>query len=233
MAIVTLSELRTKAKERADMESSDFVSTAEWNRLINMGKKTLDDLLVRNYGEDYFAQSVTFLTTNGTENYSLSVLTTGTFYKALSVSQQGPNGWRDCEQYNFRERNDLRSTTIQGFVGAQYRYRVIAGNLSFLPAPAGQVRMELVWAPVSTTLAIDADTFDDVNGWSDMIVLDAAIMALNKEESDVSALQIERGRVEARIIASAPNRDAFQPQSVGDVQDSPLGMYGIWPRRPW
>lgn len=234
MAIVTLSELRTKAKERADMESSDFVSTDEWNRLINAGKRNLEDLLVRNYGEDYYAQSVSFLTTVNTENYSLSTLTSGTFYKALALSQQGSSGWMDVDSYTFKERNMLRTNAIQSNQNSKYRYRIIAGNLSILPTPPTGVRFELYFVPITIPFFNDNDSYDDINGWSDLIVLDAAIMALNKEESDVSALQIERGRVEQRIIASAPNRDAFNPQTVADVQEVPPGLLGYWwPRRNW
>jgi hypothetical protein len=220
MAIVTLSQLRTRVRERSDQVNSLFVSDSEIDTLINNGKRKLDDILVRNFGEEYSATAVTFLTT-ATENYSLSTLTSGAFYKSLAVSQSGPTGWRDCEQYNFRERNALRSSSIQGVAGNTYRYRVIGGNLSLLPTPVANVRMELYYIPQTVALSSTTDSFDDTNGWSEIIVLTAAIAIKDKEESDVSILMADLAREEARITASAPNRDAGQPQTVGDVIGSP------------
>jgi hypothetical protein len=68
-------------------------------------------------------------------------------------------------------------------------------------------------------------TFDGFSGWLDFVVVDAAIRALEKEESDPSALMAERARIEKRIEAMAENRDAGSPPTVADVYRTG----GDWP----
>lgn len=57
---------------------------------------------------------------------------------------------------------------------------------------------------------------DDFNGWSEYVIIDAAIKCLIKEESDVQVLLLEKQQVLARIEAMASNRDG-QPERVTDV----------------
>ena len=61
------------------------------------------------------------------------------------------------------------------------------------------------------------------------MIVDAAIKALIKEESDTSALERDKAAITARIESAAENRDAAKPQRVADVQSSSWtdgGPYG-------
>lgn len=60
---------------------------------------------------------------------------------------------------------------------------------------------------------------DDFNGWSEYVIIDAAIKCLVKEESDVSVLLLEKKQVMNRIEAMASNRDG-EPERVTDVNIS-------------
>ena len=58
--IVSLSELRLLARQRADMENSQFISDDEWRRMINRSYAELYDLVVTSANsEDYFLKSDT------------------------------------------------------------------------------------------------------------------------------------------------------------------------------
>ena len=68
---MSLYELRLRSQQTADRVSSDFVSTTEWNAFIRLAMYELYDILMTSY-EDYFAQAVAFIQTNGTTaNYPL------------------------------------------------------------------------------------------------------------------------------------------------------------------
>lgn len=71
---------------------------------------------------------------------------------------------------------------------------------------------------------------NDFNGWSEYVIIDAAIKCLVKEESDVSVLMMEKKQVLDRIEAMASNRDAGEPERVTDVyagyRDWPWGFDG-------
>lgn len=202
---VTLATLRQKAQQRADMENSTFLSTAEWNGLINDSAAELYDLLVDAY-EDYFKSTYSFATTANTANYTLPA----DFYKFLGLEQvTGTNQTITCEPFEYAERNHYQLYNSAG----------ITFNLDYVPA-----------CPL---LVADTDTFDGVNGWEEYIVIDAAIKARIKEESDVTDLGAQKAAMAKRIEDSAPNRDAGMGGRVVDVHriDPYYGLISPSPAR--
>lgn len=220
MAVVTLQQLDDRVRERADQVYASTITTSEIYTYINNAKRYVDDLLTRCYGEDYRATSVTFTATVGAENHSLSVLTSGTFYKLLQLSATGSNGFEDCKPYSWKERNSLRANSVTLQPGDVYRYKITGDNLSLLPIPRAATRMEIVWIPQTVAMSSTTDSYDDVNGYSQLVVLRAAYAIKDKLEEDVTALSADIQAEEARIVASAPNRDAGEPAYVQDVQES-------------
>lgn len=229
MAVVTLQQLDDRTRERADQVYASTITTTEIYTYINDAKRYVDDLIVRCYGEDYRATSVTFTATVGAENHSLSVLTTGTFYKLLQLSATGSLGFQDCKRYEWKERNSLRASGVVLNPGETYRYKITGDNLSLLPIPTQATRMEIVWVPQTTAMSLTTDSYDDGNGWSHLVVLKAVFAIKDKLEEDVKALAAEIDAEEARIIASAPNRDVGEAMHVVDIQTSQ--PYTAWPWR--
>ena len=76
-------------KQRADMESNDFVSDTEVQTYINSGISELHDILIQTYGQDYYVSSSTFNTVAGTDSYPIHSSTSGpnisNFYKLRGV----------------------------------------------------------------------------------------------------------------------------------------------------
>lgn len=64
----------------------------------------------------------------------------------------------------------------------------------------------------------DSTTVDGVSGWEEYIVLDAAIKAMGKEESNIQELMAEKMAMKQRLIDMAANRDIANPATVADVQ---------------
>lgn len=222
MAIVTLQNLIDRARQRSDQVNTLFVTDSEITNWINVYKREYEDLLVRTFGADYSATSATFSATAGTENYSLSALTGGTFYKlqGLDVADSSsPTGWRDVKAFNFHDRNKtvLNGILLPTQANGDVRYRVWGPSLTLRPVPTGTMTMKLWWTPQTVAMSSTTDSFDDVNGWSELIVLDTAIAIKDKEESDTSVLQADRARAVQRITEMAPNRDAGDPQTIADV----------------
>ena len=81
MASITESSLVTRVRQRADMESNNFVSDIEVQTYINGSIAELHDLLIQVYGQDYYVSSNTFTTTAGTDTYALSTSAGADFYK--------------------------------------------------------------------------------------------------------------------------------------------------------
>jgi hypothetical protein len=227
---VTLLSVRNQAKYRADMVSSSFVADAEWNSYIANSYKELYDLLISAYGNDYsVATPATFQTDGTNDKYALPDGTlysaAPAFYKLLGVDLQVQGGqiWQTLKPFNFAERNRYAPYGVQSlYRNTAIRYRLTGSNIWFTPLPQSGLTIQLWYIPEPTTLSADTDTFDGVSGWEEYVIIDAAIKALQKEESDVSVLMAQKQAMISRIQAMAENRDAGSPATVVDS----MGMAG-------
>ena len=64
--------------------------------------------------------------------------------------------------------------------------------------------------------------------WSEYVIVDAAIKASQKEESDVSILMQQKMALIKRIEDSAMNRDVGQPDRISDTRNSTGYGGGGW-----
>lgn len=186
----TLLQLRDRAKQESDNVNQSFLSDAEWNTNINASYTELYGLIVQAFGNDYFTQSpstgYTFTTTGTTQYFALPT----DFFKLLGVDLQipSPQQWMSLKPFNFSERNTLSSFNS--------------------PTPMAGQTLRMFYVPRVTPLVGDSDTIDGVNGWDEYIVIDAAMKAIAKEESDVSVLMGRKQAILARITTEIENRDA-------------------------
>ena len=73
---MTLAQLRTAARQEADMVNSQFVSDSEFNTYINQSCFELYDLLIQKFGDDYYIKNPPYtFTTDGT-SYLYALLAT-------------------------------------------------------------------------------------------------------------------------------------------------------------
>lgn len=180
------------------MVSSSFVSTAEWTNYINGSYMELYGLLVTAF-EDYYIATPHEFTTDGT-NQNFALPTTPAMFKLLGVDLQAQASslWVTLKPLTFLERNSM------GLVNS--------------PIPAAGQTLRLWYVPVLTALSADGDlTVDILNGWEEFIVVDAAMKAMAKEESDVSVLMARKQGLKTRLEGEAANRDAGSPTRINDA----------------
>ncbi len=214
-AQASLGQIRLQAQQRADRVNSNFVTTAEWNSYINQSYFELYDLLVTQY-EDYFVNSPYQFQTDGVnQQYALP----SNFYKLMGVDlglDTTANAWVTIKKFNFIARNRYVYPNITStFLGVfNLQYRLLGNTIELIPLPsAGQI-VRLWYVPRLTQLLKDTDIMDGVSGWSEYVITDAAIKALQKEESDVSILGQQKMMLIKRIEDSAMNRDVGQPDTI-------------------
>lgn len=238
---MSLGQLRLLSQQRADRVNSQFVTQTEWNSYINQSYFELYDLLTTVYEEYYIAPPATFLT-NGTDfRYSLpdgiatfldinnNPFVAQPFYKLEGVDlgiSSANNAWVTISKFTFADRNTFvypnSSSTIYGVFNMKYR---LMGNIiEFIPTPSANQQIRLWYTPKMKELIQDTDIVDGISGWTEYIIVDAAIKALQKEESDVSTLIAQKQALLIRIQDSAMNRDAGQPDRISDVRKS--GWFG-------
>lgn len=232
-----LGSLRLQAQQRADRVNSNFVTLPEWNSYINQSYFELYDLLVTVY-EDYYMADVFTFQTNGTDskyplpNGVIPSLNESTpakgMYKLQGVDlgiANNDNAWVTLKKFDFIQRNRYVYPSITStFLGVfNMRYRVMGNNLLFIPTPAAGQYVRVWYVPRMERLLKDTDMADGVSGWTEYIIVDAAIKALEKEESDTSLLMAQKAALIDRINSSAMNRDIGQPDTISPTRRSDGG----------
>lgn len=222
---VTLANLRTDARRRADMESYSSLTDAEVNRYINSSIAALHSKIVPLCEDDY-TTSTTIATVAGTESYSLPAA-----FLYVRHVEAAINGVKlSFAKWNFAERH--RYTQPWASMGAPYTYRLVgADTIRLLPVPTGVYSVTVWYIPATTDLSADGDTYDERDGYAEWVVLDVAIKLRIKEESDVRELVTERAEAWARIAPAHRAKDLGAPSVVQDTQGG-LGLaeHDI---RPW
>lgn len=238
---MTLIQLRTAVRQEGDFVNSLFVTDAEINTYINQSYFELYDLLIQKYGDNYYsADPIVFPTDGSTMQYPLpnGVLTftngrtnaTGyvapSFYKLLGVDLELANqsdSFVTIRPFNFSDRNRYAVPNFQSFYGVtNLRYRLNGDYLWLTPIPQSGQNIQVWYAPRLTTLSSDSDTADGISGWTEYIIVDAAIKCLAKEESDTSVFLARKAGLIQRIESAAENRDAANPSTVSDGQYSDM-----------
>jgi hypothetical protein len=245
---MSLMELRLRAQQTADKVNSPFVSTPEWNAFLRLAMYELYDLLIGTYEEYGIAAPVTIRTTgsqtgyelpNGCTNYLGGVLggTTGTpataLYKLTGVDlgvNTSNNAWVTLNRFNMIDRNKFvyPNSTSQIYGVFNLRYRILGNKIEFIPIPSGNQTIRLWYIQKLPALMLDTDvTTLGTSGWLRYAIVRAAKYALNKEESDTSALDAELVFLKTRIQEMAANRDAGQPDVISETRrDSMSGFWG-------
>lgn len=226
----TLGAVRLAAQQRADMVNSNFVSLQEWNDYINHSYTELYDILVQVYADEYYMATPFVFQTDG--RYPGLYPLPPDFYKLMGIdlglgtqtpAQTGPNGWLTLKKFSFISRNRYIFGNVPvSFLGLLgLRYRLEGQYVEFIPQPSANQTLRLRYIPRPVTLLADSDILDGVSGWDEYVIVDAAIKAMQKEESDVTILTFLMARKEAllrRIESAASNRDAGEPECASDVR---------------
>lgn len=231
---ITLAELKEQARQRADMEDSQFVQDPELTSYLNSSIAELHDLLIAAYNEEYYMEEVQFAATssldydlpNGT-NYSGAKK----LYKLRGVDVQRGNGddWATVKRFNFNRRNEQQlGVTLSAFGLPYLEYRLVGSKIRFNRTPDSGLNFRLFYYPTAQVLSSDSDSYDDINGFAEYVIIDTAIKMLNKQESDVSVLMAQKEALKKRIEAMAKDRDANEPESVTDVyaEETEASLFG-------
>jgi hypothetical protein len=137
---VSLSDLRTLVRQRADQENSQFVTDQELRQYINRSYCELYDLLITNANsEDYFLNSSTVTLVSGTQTYDLPA----DFYKLRGVDLNMGSDTFPLRRYNFPQR-DVGSRYS---VPYRYRYHIQGSSLRLTPSPSTNDTLTVWYIP--------------------------------------------------------------------------------------
>lgn len=230
---MTLGQIRTMAQQRADRVNSNFVTKPEWNSYINQSYFELYDLLVTTYEDYYIAPAYQFITDGSNAIYNLPDGSSSftdvngnvckPFYKLMGLDcgiAANNNAWVTLNKFPFISRNRYVYPNVTStFFGVfNMQYRLMGNSIHFIPTPSAGQYMQAWYIPRVATLLKDSDILDGISGWTEYVIVDAAIKALEKEESDASLLVAQKMALKQRIEETAMNRDAGQPDTISNTR---------------
>tara|TARA_Y100001937_G_C7131038_1_gene337391 strand:- start:1178 stop:1882 length:705 start_codon:yes stop_codon:yes gene_type:complete len=222
MANIRFDTLSTRAKRRADMVGSSFVSDEEIKDYLNSSIAELHDFLVKSY-EDYFVSTKTYNAPLAEAGADLPTSSDGggEFYKALGVDFDSGGATSTLKSYSFSDRNIYNTPYTVFDQLARPMYKIEGSKIKLIPNNSQSGTLTLFYVPVAPAFP-DTTASNEINfvvpGYAEYVVVATAIRMLMKEESDVSALERERQQLASRIIRAITPRDASGSDSIRDVR---------------
>ena len=209
---VSLASIETQVRQRAQMENSTFITSAEMLSYINASGCELYELLVAATGKEYYLSSQTIVTTSGVSGYALAT----NFYEVVGIDLAVGGRSVTLQRYEFAERNRFQNpVVVPAFTPLVYG--IEGTTLRLLPTPTSAQTVTVWYVPAPTLYTTTDSTFDGIAGWEEYIVVDCAIRCLQKQESDVSAFMAQKEQLRRRIQSMATMRDRSQAPRVTDV----------------
>ena len=209
---VTLAQLRARARERADMTTSLFISDATFNTWVNESIARLHEKMVDAMGEEYVENQVALNTIAGTSDYALPA----DFFKLYGVEMTVNGLIRTLKPFVRGVRNSLNNALPAWY--SYPRYMIVGSNIRILPSVTA-LSGKMYYAPTAPVLVADGDTLSVPNGWERSVVVETAIQALMKEESDTSQLRQEMSRMDAELAKTKDDRDLQFPKAAVDMDE--------------
>lgn len=212
---LTLATARTRVRQRADMENSEFVTTDELDFFINNRAEEERALLIA-LNQDLLREEQTVALVAGTAEYTL----TSDVWQCMSAKVTvGTEKW-PLESY---EDDEIETTSRASYSSGElprYRLRIDPGatyahKIKFNPPPAAAGTVTVAFLRPTT---VYADATDSIHlPFPDYYVVGAAIDCVDKEKGDASGLRARLAEIVATIRQTA--RDAQrQPKHIRDAR---------------
>lgn len=236
--LVTLTQLKNKALQRADMENTSFIDTAadgELETYIQDSIGELYDLIIEHGGHELFVREATITTVAGTAEYVPTVgLTDPGIYKILDVTIEWAGVERRVRKVPWHERFRHRpgQSGWSSYTDVRYAETGLdaSGNrqLTLFPTPQGVYSLNVYYLPIPEGFIASGESpvsFQGYSGWEEYVVVDVAMKMLEKEESDTKHLQLRKLQLIERIRHQAQHMNHGDGDTIRDISDSDSEFY--------
>ncbi len=235
---INLGYLRYMSQLAADKLNSFYLTTDEWNFNINQSATELYDILITKFGDDYFFAPYLLIPLNGSisysipdgSNYPINGINSPALYKLngidanISGAGNGPNAaWVPLARTNWINRDDYSTWPGQsGVLNNVYQmsYRPMGNQIFFFPQNINML-VRVWYVPMLSQMLLDTDMLSfSISGWSQYVIVDAAMKAMSKEKSGEKWLLLnnQKDKLMERIEATAANRDVGQNNAVSNTR---------------
>lgn len=210
---VTLAQLRSRVRIRADIEGEEKrYPDTELDEYINASYKELYAKLVRKML--IRPEEIQTIVTTGAQVYSVN----SNHFATLGVFYDINGDWQSLLARHSAKLRPFGITSTVSGDATSYRIAEVAGvkQIEFYPRPTNRTYY-LQYVPLPGELVNDTDSVDEILAWTEYVVVDAAIKALRKENSDTDALQGDKLALDRRIEEEAELVEMAESYRITDV----------------
>ncbi len=216
---ISTADIELRARERADMVNSDFVSAAEVTRYCEKAFQEWIGILLTKEPDLLVTKST------GNANPPPDFFQLPSHYKALRRI-------RHVDSYSLRraELQEMEVLSFNGRRGKPTHYYLYNGytnpqplsQIVFLPYPDRVYPVEVWFIPSLSLADVINGGLNLIAGWDEYVVLTAAMKMKDKEESDVSVLVGERTTLLEATIAQITAQDTGEPGRMTTFSPNPF-----------
>lgn len=215
---VALQTMMTEARRRADMEvipgaaNENFIEDDELADYIQGSAREFWDLLIE-CDDDTALKSKNYTTTKDIDLYDQPM----DWYRDKAIDYIiDTDRRRELKRFLFMERNRYRFPNG----GEPLLYHTVGKKFMIRPVPSGAFDLIFWYYPTCPALAQPTDVIDDVNGFSEYILLDTCIKMVTKEKGDITPFALKKGEMKDRILNMSRSVDRSQGDRIIDVYAS-------------
>jgi hypothetical protein len=224
MRTVRLLDLKEDIRQRCELpvfSTGTYITTASVERMINVSLHGLYSLMIQAWGEGYFTDRDTIVTSAGARTTSLPA----NFLKLVRVMWlRGTDDIVPVPEASVDER-DYGEFAARAWDAPKYRLHFNA--LYWLPTPNALYTLAIDYVYQPDDLTDDYDTTDVGPGWDEWVVLDCCRKIYERQEKDPQLFMLERNRVEQNILAVSPHRAQSENSVVRDAEEHLLGQRAL------
>lgn len=229
--LVRLDTVRNTIRQRTDTVNSQFVTNAELNQWINDSGGEFNDKLTDAYGAKYsLKRSASWNLTPGTDAYVIkdSPVSVADFKALARLEQRVGSQWKKVNEFKLGEIDRVQDPLISFSGGPTLLYMFMGDSFLFAPVPVRAETLRMYYHRTWLQLSLDADTFDAVDGWHELIVADCCIKVQAKQDLDASVYAAQKTAMLKRLDEMKQQRNAAEPVHITDVTGTVDGRPSRW-----
>jgi hypothetical protein len=213
MAAVSLVSMRARVVDRADalgyLSLSDATDKAYIDAILNSALARLHDTLTQAFEDYQLTISGAIVVSSPASTFTLSSASITNLLKLRSLERLLSSGrYEDVPSISVTERNRAQ----------KLGYFLVGSTVHLFPASQAPNSYRLWYTPTFTALVNDGDTYEAINGWEELAVVDAARQVKDEAEKDVTILDKRYTELYRLIQEAARQRNAGGPKKVRKVR---------------
>lgn len=226
---VTATELTNRLRRVTDIEgATGRFPDAELHDYLKTSHRKWVDFILNHGGSHLFETTHSVSTAPPASTVSLA----SNHYRLVGVDAVAGGVTRTLRPLPVGERNRWNFDGVSWQGTGRIYYRVLGSVLRLYPTPDAAYSLTIHYIPeADVDFTTGSNTIDGFNGWDEFVVLEAAMLVLDKDNRKKDHVERRLADLRNSVVSSVRGLDVGEPDVVGDVTDMPDDF--IYPSGRW